>query len=129
MDHTGAVRFFKRPETLRCLIAQSDGAFDGNVSQSAHREPTGIKSRTEVFPCSANCFCSSLSKPVFLSRAQPSAEGLSPPDFNPMISNPSRNSLIDSPLQIQIRPSAATAGCRTVRSEQDNWRRTILPAK
>jgi len=36
--------------------------------------------------------------------------GISPPDLNPMISNPSRNSLIDSPLQIQIRPSAAMAG-------------------
>jgi hypothetical protein len=35
----------------------------------------------------------------------------SQPDLNPVISNPSRNSLIDSPLQIQIRPRRPRRAC------------------
>jgi hypothetical protein len=43
--------------------------------------------------------------------------GLSPPDLNPMISNPSRNSLIDSLLQIQNLGATASCNDRSLGSD------------
>ena len=71
VDHTGAVLFFKRPRRYVVLLLNLMAFMMATPVNRLRRDPAGIKSRAEVFPCSANCFCSSLSKPVFLSGAQP----------------------------------------------------------